>query len=103
MTRNFHLFRNLKTGMYGEDVRKLQHWLNIVNSVYGFSKTYKSGVNEDGRFSTFWLTGFLHEYLEWSGYPINHIYDDEIHKYLCTDVNLALQQLGDTTVTWTAN
>ncbi|HEX8249678.1 MAG TPA: hypothetical protein VF599_15985 [Pyrinomonadaceae bacterium] len=103
MKINFHLYRTLKTGMVGEDVKKMQHWLNIVNLAYGFSDTFKDGVIENGRFTTFILTIFYHEYLEWSGYPVNHVYDQEIHSYLCTDVNLSLQQIGDASATWTAN
>ena len=103
MTKRFHLYRNLKTGTEGEDVKKLQDWLNTVNLAYGFSERYPDGVPVNGKFQTFILSVFYHEYLNWSGYPVNHVYDNEIHQYLCTDVNLALQNLGDYGTTWAAN
>jgi hypothetical protein len=87
--------------MQGEDVKKLQLWLNTINLAYGFSNFYPDGVPENGKFQHFILTPFYHEYLEWSGYEKNHVYDWDIHSYACTDVNLALQQLGDNGTKWT--
>jgi hypothetical protein len=101
MTRRFALTRVLKAGMQGEDVKKLQRWLNTINLAYGFSNFYPDGVPENGKFQTFILLPFYHEYLQWSGYPIDHDYDWEVHSYACTDVNLALQQLGDYGTKWT--
>jgi hypothetical protein len=100
MIKKFQLFRNLKAGMSGEDVKKLQLWLNTVNSAYSFSQHYPDGIPISGLFQTFILNIFYHEYLKWSDYPVSHIYDKEIHSYLCTDVNLALKKMGSNAVTW---
>ena len=101
MTKKFHLYRSLKAGMQGEDVRKLQNWLNIVNSVYSFSERYPKGVPENGIFQTFILNVFYHEFLRWIGEPVNHVYDKYIHESLCGEVNAALLNLGDSGTTWT--
>ena len=102
MTKRFYLYRTLKTGMEGEDVKKLQNWLNTVNLAYSFSKLFPNGVPVNGKFQTFILSVFYHEYLDFAGYPINHVYDKEIHDWLCYDVNMALTCLGDYGTRWVA-
>ena len=98
--KTFKLTRNLKAGMTGEDVKKFQHWLNIVQLAYNFSKSYTDGINETGHFSIFITNIFYHRFLEMIGYPINHIYDKEIHEELCYHVNMALKSLGNHQDTW---
>jgi hypothetical protein len=90
MTKKFILTRTLKPGMQGEDVRKLQNWLNIVNSDCGFSKAFPKGVPENGKFQTFILSIFYHEFLRHLGIPVSHVYDKEIHELLCKHVNSVL-------------
>lgn len=97
----FKLTRVLKAGMTGEDVRKFQHWLNIVQLAYNFSPTsFTDGITENGQFTSFVTTIFYHRFLDMAGYPINHVYDAEIHEWLCYNVNMALEVLGDTRDTW---
>ena len=95
----FKLKRTLTAGMDGEDVKKLQHWLNIVQLAYNFSN-FSDGIPEDGHFSRFITNGFYHSFLDMVGYPINHVYDTQIHEELCYHVNMALEALGNYQDTW---
>ena len=96
----FRLKRCLTPGAYGDDVKKVQVWLNLVQLAYSFSDSYYDGIPEDGHFTRFITNYFYNRYLDMAGFERNHVYDAEIHEQLCYDVNMALQCIGETRDTW---
>lgn len=94
LKKTFRLSRTLKVGMEGEDVKKFQKWLNIVNLSYGFSKLFPDGIAENGRFTTFITLAFYHEWSRWSmDEQVRHTYDKDAHEWLCLDVNMGMQNM----------
>jgi hypothetical protein len=87
--------------MEGEDVKKLQKLLNLVNLAYNFSKTFPNGINENGKFTTFFTLVFYHEWLKWGGDKVKHNYEKDDHEALILDANLGMKsQLGDWGTEW---
>ena len=103
VTKTFKLSRTLKPGMEENDVKTFQKWLNITNYAYNFSKNFPDGINENGKFTTFFTLVYYHEWLKWGGDKVKHTYDQNDHQMLVLDVNLGMQyQMGDTGTKWVA-